>query len=230
MPNYYPIMLNIRGRHVIVVGGDRIAAEKAAALVASGADVTLISPEFGPEVLALHEQQSVVLHQKAYEPGDLQEAFVVVAATNDQRLIEAIWSETQERGQLLNIVDVPAYCNFILPSILRRDQLTIAVSTEGASPSLAKRIRQRLEQLFPQAYGPYLRLASVVRSYMRKQGLSYERRDDFFGDYDASAVLTQLERGHEKEAVELTSQLLERYGVATSSTAILTELQKAVKE
>ncbi len=230
MPNYYPIMLDVRGRRSLVIGGDRIAAEKAAALLASGALVTIMSPTFGAEVLALHEQQKVELRQKAYERGDLEGAFVVVAATNDPQLIEAIWSEAQERGQLVNIVDVPARCNFIVPSILRRDQLTIAVSTEGASPSLAKRIRQRLERLFPSAYGPYLRLAAVVRSHMRRQGLSYDRRDDFFGDYEASDVLAYLEQGREQEAIALTSQLLANYEVVVPATAIHTDLQKAVED
>lgn len=228
MPNYYPIMLDVRGRRSLVIGGDRIAAEKATALLASGALVTMMSPAFGPEVLALHGRQKVELRQKAYERGDLQGTFVVIAATNDPQLIEAIWSEAQECGKLINIVDVPARCNFIVPSILRRDQLTIAVSTEGASPSLAKRIRQRLEQLFPQAYGPYLRLAAVVRSHMRRQGLSYDRRDDFFGDYEASDVLAYLEQGREQEAIALTSQLLENYEVAVPPTTIRTDLQKAV--
>lgn len=226
MPKYYPIMLDIRGRQALVIGGDRIAAEKATALLASGAHVTIMSPEFGAEVLALHEQHNVELRQKAYQIGDLQGAFVVVAATNDQQLIAAIWSEAQERGQLVNIVDVPARCNFIVPSILRRDQLTIAVSTEGASPSLAKRIRQRLERLFPQAYGPYLRLATVVRAHMRRQGLSYERRDDFFGDYEASDVLSYLEQGRVHEAVTHTSQLLKNYELDVSPDTILADLQK----
>src|SRR5207237_10352401 len=112
------------------------------------------------------------LHHKAYEPGDLAGAFVVIAATNDPQLVQAIWTETQERGQLVNIVDIPAHCSFILPSILRREPLTIAVSTEGASPSLAKRIRHYLETLFPPAYGTYLKLAAVVRIQLRTRNLS----------------------------------------------------------
>lgn len=221
-------MLDIRGRHAIVVGGDRIAAEKATALVASGAQVTILSPDLGGEVLALHEQQRVTLRQKAYEPGDLTGAFVVVAVTNDQQLIDAIWTETQERGQLVNIVDVPARCSFIIPSILRRDQLTIAVSTEGASPSLAKRIRQRLEQLFPPAYGTYLRLAAIARTHMRKQGLPYDRRDDFFGDYYTSDILSHLEKGNETAAITLASDLLKRYEVDVPTSTISTDMQKAV--
>ena len=227
MPNYYPIMLDVRGRPALVIGGERIAAEKAAALLASGADVTIMSTEFGPEVLALHEQHAVSLRRKAYEPGDLAGAFVIIAATNDKHLIEALWAEAQEHNQLLNIVDVPARCAFIIPSILRRNKLTIAVSTEGASPSLAKRIRQHLETLFSPAYGTYLQLAEVARSHMRQQGLAYDRRDDFFGDYYASDVLFQLEQGDQEAAIAITAQLLERYTVAVPTSTIIEDMKEA---
>src|SRR5947208_2449782 len=213
MPNYYPIMLDIRRRPVLVIGGNRIAAEKATALAASGALVTVMNPEFCAELLSLAQRDQVMLRYKAYEPGDLAGAFVVVAATDDQQLIEAIWTETQERGQLVNIVDVPARCSFILPSILRRDQLTIAVSTEGASPSLAKRIRHYLETLFPPAYGTYLKLAAVVRGHLRKRDLSYSQRDDFFGDFFTSDALTYLSEHNEPAALALTADLLHHYHV-----------------
>ncbi len=124
MPNYYPVMLDVRGRLAIVVGGDHVAAEKATGLAASGADVRVISPQFCDELLTQAEHKRVTLHRKAYEPGDLAGAFVVIAATNDPQLVQAIWTETQERGQLVNIVDIPAHCSFILPSILRREPLT----------------------------------------------------------------------------------------------------------
>ncbi len=205
MPNYYPLMLDVRGRRAIVIGGDRVAAEKATALSASGAHCT--------ELLAMAEQKQVTLWHKAYAPGDLAGAFVVIAATNDPQLIQAIWSETQERGQLVNIVDVPEYCSFILPSVLRREQLTIAVSTEGASPSLAKRIRQSLEELFPPAYGTYIRLAALVRAYLRKNGISYDRRDEFFSDFFASDVLGRLEQGDTEQAAVITAALLLKYGI-----------------
>src|SRR5436853_260233 len=102
MPNYYPVMLDIRGRLAIVVGGDRVAAEKAAGLSASGAQVRVISREFCDELLRQGEHGQVSLQRKAYEPGDLAGAFVVIAATNDPQLVQTIWNETQERGQLLN--------------------------------------------------------------------------------------------------------------------------------
>lgn len=209
MPNYYPIMLDVRDRPVIVVGGNEVAAEKAASLAASGAHVTVQAPEFCAEVRALAGAGRVALREKQYAPGDLAGAFVVVAAvTYEPELVEAIWAETHERGQLVNIVDVPERCSFILPSILRRGQLTIAVSTEGASPSLAKRIRQRLETLFPPAYDTYLRLASVARAHLRANGVSYAARDDFFARYEASDTLARLEAGDNTQAAQTTAQLL----------------------
>ncbi|HCI79466.1 MAG TPA: siroheme synthase, partial [Ktedonobacter sp.] len=104
MPNYYPIMLDVRSRRAIVVGGDRIAAEKASGLVASGAQVEMLNETFCDEILAMAKQGKVTLRQKAYKHGDLAGAFVVVAATHEPTLVKAIWSETQERNQLVNIV------------------------------------------------------------------------------------------------------------------------------
>ena len=226
MSKYYPIMLDIRGRLALVIGGDRIAAEKASALAASGANVTVLNADFCDELVRLAERQAVALWHKRYETGDLAGAFVVIAATNEQSLIDALCAETQERGQLLNIVDVPKYCSFIIPSILRRGQLTIAVSTDGASPGLAKRIRQSLEDLFPHAYDTYLRLASLARVRLRKQGVSYARRDDFFGDYYNSTILTKLAEGNVEAATREVSDLLQNYDVVVSSHA----LEKGLEE
>jgi precorrin-2 dehydrogenase / sirohydrochlorin ferrochelatase len=228
MPNYYPIMLDVRNRIALVIGGDRTAAEKATNLSLCGARVTVMAPVFCTELLDLERNGTISLRHKAYEPGDLEGAFVVIAATTyDPSLSEAIWHEAQERGQLINIVDVPAYCNFILPSILRRGQLTISVSTEGASPSLAKRIRQRLEDYFPQAYATYLQIAAIARANIKKYGLTYEQRDDFFRDFFASDILELLIEDDEAEALANTVRLLRQHHVDLSVTTILDELKEA---
>jgi precorrin-2 dehydrogenase/sirohydrochlorin ferrochelatase len=213
MPQYYPIMLDVRQRPALVIGGNRVAAEKATALAACGASVTAIHPDFCEELLALAQSQQVTLRYKSYEAGDMAGAFVVVAVSDDPQRSEAIWAEAQERGQLINIVDVPARCSFIVPSILRRGQLTIAVSTEGASPSLAKRIRQRLEPLFPPAYSSYLRLAAAARAQMRRHGLSYAQHDAFFGDFFDSEILDLLADENEMAAINATIELLRAYDV-----------------
>src|SRR5262249_21713035 len=157
---------------------------------------------------------------------DLQGAFVIVAATtHDPLQSQAIWREAEERGQLLNIVDVPAYCNFILPSILRRGQLTISVSTEGASPSMAKRIRQQLESYLPPAYATYLQIAAIARVHIKEHGLSYEERDDFFRDFFTSDILERLTEDHEAEALASTVRLLRQHHLDISTTTILDELK-----
>jgi precorrin-2 dehydrogenase/sirohydrochlorin ferrochelatase len=203
-----------------------VAAEKAAALVASGARVSVLSREFCAELLAQAEQKQLTLHRKTYEPGDLAGAFVVIAATNDPQLIQAIWAETQERGQPVNIVDVPEYCSFILPSVLRRGQLTIAVSTEGASPGLAKRIRHSLEEFFPIAYGTYVQLAALARAYLRKEGVSYDRRDDFFSDFFTSDVLAQLVEGNKAQATLTTAALLRKYNIDVPASVLEAALEE----
>jgi precorrin-2 dehydrogenase / sirohydrochlorin ferrochelatase len=228
MPNYYPIMLDVRNCTALVIGGDQIAAEKATNLSLCGAHVTVMAPDFCTALLDLERSGAVSLRHKAYEPGDLKGAFVVVAATtHDPALSNAIWHEAQERGQLLNIVDVPAYCNFILPSILRRGQLTISVSTEGASPSMAKRIRQQLEEHFPPAYTTYLQIAATARVNIKKAGLSYDERDDFFRDFFASDILEQLIKDDEVEALEHTVRLLRQHQVDISVTTFMNELKEA---
>lgn len=214
MPDYYPIMLDVRGRPALVVGGDGVAAEKAAALCASGATVTVLAETFCRALRQMGDDGAVTLRRKAYVPGDLAGAFVVVAATtSDAQLSEAIWHEAQRNGQLLNVVDVPARCTYIVPSILRRGQLTIAVSTEGAAPSLAKLIRRRLEDLFPPAYGSFLRLAAAARGYLRRGDVSYDQRDEFFSAFVASDVLVRLDDGDATGAADTTATLLRRYGV-----------------
>lgn len=226
MPNYYPIMLDVRERPAIVVGGDEVAAEKATALAACGAHVTVQSAHFCDELRAMAERGQVSLRPKTYAPGDLAGAFIVVAAvTHEPELVEAIWAETRERGQLINIVDVPARCAFIIPSILRRDQLTIAVSTEGSNPGLAKRIRQRLESLFPPAYGAYLRLGTAARARLREAGVSYRRRDHFFGDYWTSDALDRLAEDDVQGAADTTASLLDRYGVEVPAAMLREELE-----
>src|SRR5260370_7603482 len=226
MPKYYPVMLDVRDRLAIVVGGDRVAAEKAAVLSASGARVHVISLEFCDELLLQAERKQVTLLRKSYEPGDLGGAFVVIAAANDPGLVQAIWTETQEREQLVNIVDMPEYCSFIMPSVLRREQLTISVSTEGASAGLAKRIRHSLEEIFPLAYGMYVGLATLARTHLRKNGVSYERRDDFFSDFYTSDVLALLVEGNITQATVITATLLQHYGINVPASILETGLEE----
>lgn len=227
--NYYPVMLDVRDQPAIIIGGDRVAAEKASNLHAAGAQVTVISQSFCNALLDLERKHAVILRHKAYEHGDLAGAFVVVAATtHNPELTEAIWNEAQKHRQLINIVDVPNRCNFILPSILRRGHLTISVSTEGTSPGLAKRIRQHLEDLFPSAYTAYFQLAAITRTYIKRHGLSYQERDIFFGEFFNSDILKFLIDGNQVEALDPTVQLLRQHNIDTSVTKLIDDMKEAI--
>ena len=228
MPNYYPVMLDIRDRVALVIGGGCVALEKAMNLSLCGAQVTVIASDFCIELLDLEHSGAITLRRKAYEPGDLEGAFVIIAVTtHDPQLCKAIWQEAQSRGQLINTVDMPEYCNFILPSILRRGQLTISVSTEGASPGLAKRIRQQLEDHFPSAYASYLQIAASARVNMKNAGLTYEERDDFFRDFFASDILELVINGDNVKALQRTVRLLHQHDVDISAETILNDLEEA---
>lgn len=220
MPKYYPVMLDLRERPALVIGGDRLAAEKASALLDCGARVSILHPTFCQELLDMADQRRVTLRPKHYEPGDLAGAFVVVAMPGDDAQVQAIWHEAQERGQPLNMVDRPTFCSFILPSILRRGHLTIAVSTEGASPSLAKRVRQQLEETFSQAYSTYIDLAALARDYLRRAGVTYDTRDAFFKDFMDAPILTLLENSKFAQALESVADLLQAYHVPITREAL----------
>ncbi|GCF10521.1 precorrin-2 dehydrogenase/sirohydrochlorin ferrochelatase family protein [Dictyobacter arantiisoli] len=231
MPNYYPIMLDVRQRPALVIGGNMVAAEKAAALHAAGAQVTVQNGDFCEVLHDMERTGTVTLRYKAYEASDLVGFFVIVAtATYEPELAEAIWQDGQRNNQLVNIVDYPSRCNFIIPSILRRGPLTVSVSTEGTSPGLAKRIRQRLEDFFPATYESYMRLATIARRYLRANGQSYDERDQFFGEFFTSDILNLLSEHDDIEALASTIRLLRRYNVDISMSTIIQDMQEPESE
>jgi precorrin-2 dehydrogenase/sirohydrochlorin ferrochelatase len=210
---YYPAMLDVRGKRAIIIGGGKVAARKAAELLACGACVNVIDPAPCEDVEALALSQAVMITRASYRSGDLADASLAIVATNDATIQKAAWSEANRRGILVNTVDEISRCSFIAPSILRRGPLTIAVSTDGTNPSLARRIRERLEFQFPQAYGPFLELAAHARRRLRDAGLGYNERDRFMGELITSEVLALMSDANEEEANRITSRLLSEYGV-----------------
>jgi precorrin-2 dehydrogenase / sirohydrochlorin ferrochelatase len=168
---FYPVNLHIAGRPCLVVGGGAVAERKIRGLLACDATVTVISPALSPGLLELEQQKRLAWRQRPFRPGDLAGSFLVIAATDDDDTQQAVQAEADRENILLNVADVPARCNFILPSILCRGDLTISVSTGGKSPALAKQVREQLEGDFGPEYGPYLELLGIMRAVILKQGL-----------------------------------------------------------
>ncbi len=144
MPAYYPAFVDIRNRRCVVIGGGNIGEEKVRKLLECDADVAVISPEVNEGVRRLVDESRVAWDARAYRAGDLEGAFLAIAATDDTPTNEAIAAEGRERNVLLNVVDVTHLCTFIAPAVARRGEVTVAVSTGGASPALARKFREEL--------------------------------------------------------------------------------------
>ncbi|MDH4321294.1 MAG: bifunctional precorrin-2 dehydrogenase/sirohydrochlorin ferrochelatase [Desulfobulbaceae bacterium] len=161
--NYYPICLDITGRRCIVIGGGKVAARKAQGLLDHNAAVTMISPELGEESAALHAAGRLTWCDRPYQEGDLAGAFLVIAATDDPEVQERIHAEAEAGNILLNVADVPKWCNFILPATVRRGDFSLSISTGGKSPALAKRMREAMEAQFGPEYDILLQALGALR-------------------------------------------------------------------
>jgi precorrin-2 dehydrogenase/sirohydrochlorin ferrochelatase len=160
----YPITLvGMETARCVVIGGGEVAARKVASLQAAGARPIVISPDLDKSLQEQAEAGEIVAICREYRAGDLAEARLVIAATDDPETNEAVWKEANATGCLVNVVDDPEHCNFYVPATVRRGALSMSVSTGGSSPLLARRIRQSLEQQFDAAYEPYLALLAELR-------------------------------------------------------------------
>jgi precorrin-2 dehydrogenase/sirohydrochlorin ferrochelatase len=154
----------LESKRVILIGGGVVAARKAQALLEAGGTITAISPEFSPDFESLAASFAEIhLLRRAYQSGDLEGAFLVIAATDAPQVNQAVWEEAIQRGCLVNVVDDPQRSNFIVPAVVQRGEVKIAVTTGGASPALARRLRERLEVLVGQEYGELAALLSTLR-------------------------------------------------------------------
>jgi len=177
---FYMACLHLTNRPCLVVGAGPVGLEKIDGLLACDAAVTVVAPEAIDEVRALADEGTITWHQRRYEPSDLEGAFMVIAATSTTDLNVGIFRDAEARHMLVNVVDVPPLCNFILPAIVRTGPIAIAISTSGASPALAKRLKREIAEQFG---APHARLAEILnelRGWAKDTFPTYEQRRDFF--------------------------------------------------
>ena len=165
---YFPISLNVKGRDVAVIGGGPVAEQRVASLVECEARVKVISPEVTGTLKSLGEKGAIDIHLRTYESGDIAGAWAALVATNDSSVNEAAWREAQQRGVPINVADDPSRCDFIMPALVRRGDLTIAISTGGSSPALAARLRRRISAIVGPEYGKLLQVLGRVRSRLKQ--------------------------------------------------------------
>ncbi|MCX5874911.1 MAG: bifunctional precorrin-2 dehydrogenase/sirohydrochlorin ferrochelatase [Deltaproteobacteria bacterium] len=167
---YFPVCLKIAGRQCLVIGGGRVGARKVQGLLSHGALVTVISPELNEVLSILQRAGTIAWLPRLYQEGDLAGFFLVIACTDDPAVQERIHTEAEERNILLNVADVPKWCNFILPATARRGDLAISVSTAGKSPALASTLRQALEVQFGPEYGALVDILGALRDIVLTNG------------------------------------------------------------
>ena len=171
MPRYYPAFIDVRDRDCIVIGGGDMGEEKALKLLECGARVIVISPSVTNRVKELESEGRLVWTRRGFRRGDLERAFIAIAATDDDALNREIAREAQERNVLLNVVDVTHLCTFIAPSVARRGEVTVATSTGGASPALARTFREKIEQSRILEYADLAPLLSGARAHLKRERL-----------------------------------------------------------
>jgi precorrin-2 dehydrogenase/sirohydrochlorin ferrochelatase len=177
---FYIACLKLSGRRCVVVGGGEIGLEKVEGLLACGGDVVLIAPEAVPALVGLASEGSIAWEQRDYRREDLEATFMVIASTDDTDVNIGIYDDAERRAMLVNVVDVPPLCNFILPAIVRTGPLAIAISTAGASPALAKRMKAEVSELFGEEYAQLAVLLNDARGWAKGTLPTYQDRKAFF--------------------------------------------------
>lgn len=198
---YLPIFLDVTGRRCLVVGGGEVAARKVASLLEADADVIVVSPSLVDAIAELAREGRIRHLKREYAAGDMADAALVYAATDDAQLHQRLHAEARDRGIPINVADEPALCTFIAPAVLTRGSLKIAVSTEGASPAMAKRIIARLERLFGPEYGLALEVLRAARHHLKSTEPDLRRRATKLTALAASRIPEYLRKG-DLDAIE----------------------------
>lgn len=208
MSYLYPVYFKLDHKLCLVVGGGRVAERKIGSLLECGAVVRVVSPEVTPLIEQWNHQEKVELRQREYHPNDLDDTFLVFAATNQPKVNQRIVEDCRIKNLPINVVDDPEGCNFAVPSVVRRGKLSIAVSTGGASPLLAAKIRRQLERHFGPEYGEFLEILADLRQRILNEVEEIEDRQVIFGKLIESDILELLKENKRDQVKERIDKCL----------------------
>ena len=214
---FYIACLKLKGRRCLVVGGGDVGLEKVEGLLACGGEVTLIAPDAHPTLREYASEGSIGWERRPYAgAGDLDGAFLAIAATDRSEVNIGVFEDAEQRAMLVNVVDVPPLCNFILPAIVRTGPLAIAISTAGASPALAKRMKREIAELFGEDYARLAVILNDARGWAKSTLPTYQDRKEFFegivnGEPDPVALIRD---GREADVLDLVEAAKERSATA----------------
>jgi precorrin-2 dehydrogenase/sirohydrochlorin ferrochelatase len=209
MSSYYPIFLDLKGRRCVVVGGGSVAERKVGMLLEHQASVTVISPTLSRGLQHLADQGAVQTITRNYQTGDLKGAFLVIVATGDPSINATVAGQARKQRALVNVVDDPKASDFIVPSMVRRGDITIAISTAGKSPALSRKIRSELEKNFGTEYASLALLINEVRSELKRRGVTVNS-DDWQEVLDLDSLIDMVQAGRSEEAKAILLSSLEK--------------------
>lgn len=203
---YYPVCLDIRNRDCLVVGGGAVAFRKVKTLLACGASVTVVSPAFTSDLAGIRDD-ALTLVRRPYESSDVAGRFLVIGATDDEAENRKISRDAEANNVLCNIADLPDACNFILPAVVKRGDLLLAISTCGNSPAFAKHLRQRLEKDFGEEYTEFLRLMGALRKRLLDTRHAPEEHKPLFEALINEGLLEKVKEGNIDEINRLLDHI-----------------------
>ena len=204
--NNYPLFLDLTNRHCVVVGAGAVAERKIGPLLEAGADIRAIGPIATAGLKQLGKSGRIDLAERAFIPGDLDGAFLVIAATADRRVNELVSREAVRREALVNVVDSPELCNFFVPAVVERGRLQVAISTGGASPALAAKLRARFERELGPEYADYVEVINDFRRRIIKKVADPAGRKQAYERLFASDLLEQVKQGAKIDIETLVSK------------------------
>lgn len=207
MPKYYPVYIDISGKKCVIIGGGDVAYRKACGLMDADGIVTVISPEFCQEFMV---EKGVTLKEKEYDESDIDGAVIVVASTNNEKVNKKVFEDASKRNILVNVVDQPDLCSFIVPSLIRRGYLCVSISTGGASPALARNIRLSLENRFGSEFADFTELLAKMRQFVLSTISDKKRRSKILKLLAGDQFLEMIKKeGKEKTEEEMRKFVLE---------------------
>ena len=206
--SFYTACLDIQGKRSVVVGGGTVARRKIVSLIEAGSNVCVVSPVLESVLEYLAFQKEIEWKQREFKPGDLDGAFIVIAATDQPDVNRQIAALCREKGILCNAVDHPEAGSFIVPSTIERGPLTIAISTAGISPTIASMIRQEMEEAYGEEYGIFLELMATFRPIVQEEFSSPGIRQKIFERMVSSNALSLLREGEREQAQKELEDIL----------------------
>jgi precorrin-2 dehydrogenase/sirohydrochlorin ferrochelatase len=205
---YYPIFLDVKQRRCLVVGGGAVGVRKAMTLLDCGASVTVVGSRIDSKLIELAESESITIEERLFKFSDLKDKFLVIGATDDQELNRQIHAESERLGILCNIADRPEACNFILPSIVKKGDLVIAISTSGKSPAFAKKLRKDFEMQLGDEYEAFLELMGAIRKKLLAENHKPEAHKPLFEQLISRGLVEMIKDGSKEDIQRLLFDVL----------------------